>query len=75
MYGTKSLFYQYYCIHDGRGGAKAVRNIYNFEKILKRGRLLEGEGLVSNKVGFGMEVGPDREQVHITNDFLMLGYL
>ena len=35
---------------DGPGRAKALRNIYNFEKIPERGRLLEGDGLVSNEV-------------------------
>ena len=31
---------------------KAMRNISNFEKIPERGRLLEGDGLVSYKVYF-----------------------
>ena len=46
-----------------------MRNISNFEKILKRGRLLEGDGLVSNKVDFEMDAGPDQMPVQSTNNF------
>ena len=57
-----------------------MRNISNFEKIPERGRLLEGDGLVSNKVDFKMKVRPDREPVQIMKGFcdarrfLRLGY-
>ena len=30
---------------------------------------MEGDGLVSNKVDYEMDVGPDWEQLQITNDF------
>ena len=46
---------------------KAMRNISNFEKIPKRGQLLESDGLVSNKVDFEMDAGPDREPVEISD--------
>ena len=49
--GTKSLRIRLESA-DGPGRAKAVRNIYNFEKIPERGRLLEFDGLVSNEVDF-----------------------
>ena len=54
---------------------KATRNISNFEKIPKRGWLLEGDVLVTNKVDFKMVAGPDREPVQITNDFCDAGVL
>ena len=46
-----------------------MRNISNFKKILERGRLLEGDNLVGNKVDFEIEAGPDRKPVQITNVF------
>ena len=49
-----------------------MRNISNFEKIPKRGRLLEGDGLVINKVDFEMDAGPDWKRVQI-NDFYDAG--
>ena len=52
-----------------------MRNISSFEKILKRGWLLESDGLVSNKVDFEMDVGPDGEPVQITNIFCDAGVL
>ena len=52
-----------------------MRNISNFEKILKRGWLLESDILVSNKVDFEMVAGPDREPVQITNNFYDAGVL
>ena len=54
---------------------KAMRNISNFKKIPKRGQLLESDGLVSNKVDFEMDAGPDREPVQITNNFCDAGVL
>ena len=50
-----------------------MRNISNFKKIPKRGRLLEDDGLVSNKVDFEMDAGPDQEPVQITNVFCDAG--
>ena len=44
-------------------------NISNFEKITKNLRRLEGDGLVSNRVDFEMDAGPDQEPVQITNVF------
>ena len=37
--------------------------------------MLEGECLVSNKVDFEIDAGPDREPVQITNDFCDAGVL
>ena len=37
---------------DGPARVKAVRNLSNFEKNPKRGRLLKGDGLVRNKLIF-----------------------
>ena len=48
---------------DGPGRAKAVRNISYFEKVPERGRLLEGNSLVSNEVDFKMQARPDWELV------------
>ena len=50
-----------------------MRNLYNFVKFPKRGRLLEGDSLVSNKVDFKMDARPDREPVQITNEFSNAG--
>ena len=38
-----------------------LRNISDFENVLKRGRLLVGDGLESNEVDFKMDAGSDRE--------------
>ena len=48
-----------------------MRNISNFEKILKRGQLFEGDGLVSNKLIFKWK----REPVQITNNLYDAGVL
>ena len=53
-----------------RDRAKAMWNISDFEKIQKRGRLLEGDGLESNEVNFKMDAGPDREPVEIHRIFM-----
>ena len=47
-----------------------MRNISYFGKILKRGRLLEGDGLLSKRVDFEIDVGPDREPKQILKDFM-----
>ena len=46
-------------------------NISYFErgKAVSRGKLFQGDGLVSNKADFEMDVGPDREPVQSTNNF------
>ena len=36
---------------------------------------MEGDGLVSNKVDYEMDAGPDREPVQITNEFCDAGVL
>ena len=52
-----------------------MRNLSDFEKISKRGRLLEEDGLKSNDVDFKVDMGPDRKIVESTEHFLGAGVL